>query len=104
MKKIVRTFTILATVVLATIMSSCTKSEGAQFIGKWDAFTIEKSDELYIITQNDTHKPFIYCPSGASYNQGKLDCGNGLSFGYDKKNDTLLMGLGVQSTILHRSK
>jgi hypothetical protein len=104
MKKIVMTWTILAIVGLALIVSNCSKSEGSQFVGDWDAFTIEKSGNLYIITQNDTHKPFIYCPSGASYNQGKLDCGNGLSFGYDQKNDTLLMGLGLQSTILHRIK
>ena len=104
MQKIVRAFIMLTTVVLGIMMSSCSKTGGDQFIGEWEAFTIEKSGDLYIITQNDTHKPFMYCPSGASYQQGKLDCGSGLSFGYDNRNDTLLMGFGLQSTILHRIK
>jgi hypothetical protein len=94
----------------ATILSGCTKSGGDQFIGTWASakasdgtLTVEKNGEIYFIYHQD-HKPFEYCPSGATYDQGKLSCGNGLSFGYDSKNDNVLLGIGITSTVLHRVK
>ena len=95
---------VIVNLVLVSILSGCEKSGGQEYIGSWSGVTIEKNGELYNVINAKDNTPFPYCAAGASYKAGKLDCGTGLVFSYDAKNDALVMTVGLSSDKFPRSK
>jgi hypothetical protein len=108
---------LMSSVLTVSIFSGCTKTGGDQFIGTWivqsDGTLMAKSDggiaitkngDSYMVTSTTTQKPFALCPTGAAYQNGKLDCGSSVSFGYQNNTDTLTIAAGLTTATLVRVK
>jgi hypothetical protein len=110
---------LILTVVAAcavTILGGCSKSEGDEFLGKWqnparkESVEITKNGDGFLLA--DTHPNFF---SGglttdkfpATYQKGVLQVAGGFgtaNVGYDKEHDTLLMPTMGGSAELTRVK
>ena len=108
---------LMSSVLSVAMFSGCTKTGGDQFIGTWiaqsdgallrktdGAITIAKNGDSYTINDTGTNNPFVFCPTGAAYQNGKLDCGSSVTLGYQNNTDTVVMAAGFTTATLVRVK